>query len=272
MARSSKSGGQGGAPAKPRAKRAKPPPQAGGIADGNKSTLRVADPRDPQPNEAASEADQIATATAGGGEAPTPVRILPSAVRASKDGSLNGPAKVAIGVGVVVVAILAATYGLAPHRARPSAPNPSTAKWQSRASCSLTAAQSFNTPPGTPAITFTIDTARACVNAGTPYEKTPGGFSRIIPNGGAGVVSTLNISEDLATLQRKDFPLSPKEFSSLHVAIGSAKSLRCSPSDTPATTAAIRLRLATIRTLSQPYVSRQPTRQITWRCAALPTG
>lgn len=271
MARSIKSGSQGGAPAKPRAKRTRPPPpRVGSNADGKDSTRRVAEPGDPLPNEALSAGDQIVAAAAGGGEAPTPERILPSAVRASKHLSLNRPAKVAIGMSAVVVAALAATYILAPHRAPPSAPSPSTAKRQSRASCSLAPAQSFNTPPGTPPITFTIDTARACVSGEIPYEKTPGGFSRIIPNGGAGVVSTLNISADLATLQRKDFALSPKEFASLHTALGSAKSLRCSPSDTPATAAANRLRLAAIRALSQPYVSRQPTRQITWRCSVLP--
>jgi hypothetical protein len=108
------------------------------------------------------------------------------------------------------------------------------------------------------------------VSSGIPYEQTPGGFSRIIPNGGAGVVSTLNISTDLTTLQRKDFPLSPKEFASLHATLGSAKSLRCSPWDTPATVAANRARLATIRAVSQPYVARPPTRQITWRCSGLP--
>ena len=270
MARSSKSGRQGGAPAKPRAKRARPspPPQRDGVADG--STPRVAEPRAPLPKKAVSAAPQPAVAATTGGEATMPERIVPSAVRASTDRFRTGPAKGAIGVGVVVVAALAATYALAPHRAPRSAPNSSTPKQQFRASCSLAAAQSFNTPPGTPPITFAVDTARACVNVGIPYERTPGGFSRTVPNGGAGVVSTLNISADLATFQRKDFALSPKEFASLHAALGSAKSLRCSASDAPATVAANRLRLATIRALSQPYVSRQPTRQITWRCSTRP--
>jgi hypothetical protein len=273
MARSSKSGKQGGAPAKPRAKRAKPPepPKAGGIADGKDSTWRGAGPPGPVPNEAAPAAPQPVVAPKIVGEAPAPEPIVPSAIRAAKVRTLNRPAKVAIGVGVVVVAAVAAAYVLAPHRAPMPATKTSTAKRPSRASCSLAPAQSFHIPAGTPSITFTIDTARACVSGEIPYEKTPGGFSRIILNGGAGVVSTLGISADLTTLQRKDFPLSPKEFASFHAALGSAKSLRCSPSDAPATAAAIRSRLATIRTLSQPYVSRQPSRQITWRCSVPPT-
>jgi hypothetical protein len=68
-------------------------------------------------------------------------------------------------------------------------------------------------------------------------------------------------------LQRKDFPVSPKEFASLHAALGSAKPLSCSPSEPPAAAVANRLRLARIRALAQPYISRQPARQITWRCA-----
>jgi hypothetical protein len=175
-------------------------------------------------------------------------------------------------VGVVVVAAMAATYVLAPRRAPAPATKSPIAKRLFRASCSLAPAQSFDTPAGTPSIAFTIDTGRACVNAGTPYEKTPAGFSRTIPNGGADVVSTLAISADLASFQRRDFLLSPKEFASLHAALGSGKPLACGPSDAPATAAANRARLATIRALSASYVSRQPTRQITWRCSVLPAG
>jgi len=275
MARSSKSGRQGGAPAKPRAKRARPSPtpQVGNNADGKDSTRRVAEPREPLPNEVApARAKSVVASTTA---ASTREEIVPSAASASKDRSINRTVRVAIGaigMGVVVVAGLAATYLLAPHRAPRSATNALAAKGkgQTRASCSLATAQSFNAPIGTPSIAFRIDTARACVNDGTPYEKTPGGFSRTIPNAGDRVVSTLNISADLTSLQRRDFPLSPRESASLHAALGSVKSLKCSPSDGPATAAANRLRLATIRALSQPYVLRQPTRQITWQCSALP--
>lgn len=170
------------------------------------------------------------------------------------------------GVGAVVAA-LAAVYLLAPHPAPKPAPRlATTANRVSRAVCSLVPGRSFNTPLGTPSVAFTIDPARACVNGGIAYERTPAGFSRIIPNAGADVVSTLDISADLTTLRRQDFPLSAKEAASLHAALGSAKTLRCGASDTAATLAAKRTRLAAIRSLSQPYLARKPVRQITWRC------
>ncbi len=273
MARAGKSGstgkpaGKAGAPAKPRTRRAKPAPQAGGAADSKDSAGQFAEAGDPVFNPAPSSGAPSVAPTPSSGEAPAPEPTALPAVGAAKSRSLGGPAKVAAAVGVAIIAIAAATYVLAPHRAPTSSPPTPAAKRLARASCSLDLAQSFKAPPGIPSIAFRIDATRACVNAGTPYERTPGGFSRIIPNAGAGVVSVLTISPDLTTLQRKDFPVSPKEFALLHAALGSAKPLSCSPSDTPATASANRSSLARIRALAQPYISRQPTRQITWRCA-----
>jgi hypothetical protein len=175
---------------------------------------------------------------------------------------------VATMAGAVIVFALAATYFLASRGSPHAATKAPAATGQVRASCAVAPDQTFNAPPGTQVTAFTIDTVRACVNGRTPYEQTPKGFSRVITNAATGVVSTLDISANLATLQSKEFLLSPKDFASLRAAIGSTASLKCGPSDAPAAVAENRLRLKTIRTLAQPYVARQPARQITWRCLA----
>lgn len=257
MARTNKPGMRGGVSAKPPAERGgAEPPQ----------------PPDPVKSNAGPARAQFDAANTDGGEASTPEQTVSSPVRASKDRSLTPAGMVAIVVGVIAVAVLAAAYILAP-RGSPHAPaNAGAAAGQVRASCTVAPDQTFNAPPGTHMTAFNIDTARACVNGRTPYEKTPAGFSRVITNASTDVVSTLDVSANLATLQSKEFLLSPKEFASLRAAIGSTASLKCSASDAPATVAENRLKLAKIRTLSQPYVARQPTRKITWRCSTLPEG
>ncbi len=139
-----------------------------------------------------------------------------------------------------------------------------------QASCSVVPEQTFNAPANTQVTAFTIDTAQACVNGRTPYEKTSEGFSRAMTNTAARVVSTLSISANLATFQRKDFQLSQEEFAPLHAALRSSGAPKCSPADGPAAIEVERSKLATIRTLSQQFLARQPATQITWHCTTAP--
>ena len=110
---------------------------------------------------------------------------------------------------------------------------------------------------------FTIEPAAACVNGRTPYEKTAGGFSRVMTNDAAASVSTLAIAADLTRLERADYPLSPGAYRSLRGALGGTSSPRCGDPDAQA-------RLAAMRAASAPYLRGAAARRAVWRCAAVP--
>lgn len=128
-----------------------------------------------------------------------------------------------------------------------------------RVTCSLSGAQSFNAPPGSETTGFVMSPAQACVNGRTLYERTSGGFTRVMRVDATNMVSVLEISPSLGTFRRRDYVLTPEQYAELTATAGPVPDRTCA-----ATTA---FQVARLRAAVAPFTSGMPFRQMTWVCA-----
>ena len=125
--------------------------------------------------------------------------------------------------------------------------------------CTLSGAQSFNAAPGSETTGFVIAPSEACVNGRTLYERTSGGFTRIMRVDATNMVSVLEISPSLGTFRRRDFVLTPEQYAELTSTAGPPPNRTCA--------AATASQVARLRAAVAPFTSGMPFRQMTWVCA-----
>ncbi|MGH7024167.1 MAG: trypsin-like peptidase domain-containing protein [Caulobacteraceae bacterium] len=124
--------------------------------------------------------------------------------------------------------------------------------------CMLATTQSFNPLPESETNDFGIETASACVNGRTPYERTASGFTRVMLMDATRTVSVMDLTSDLGTFRRRDFVLSPNDYLRFRTAAQWSGRPRCEVSSVSI--------LARLRVAAQPYVAGVPARITTWNC------
>jgi hypothetical protein len=127
-----------------------------------------------------------------------------------------------------------------------------------RLSCSLSATESFNAPPGAATTAFRFDPDTACVNGRTPYERSASGYTRILRADATQTVSVLNLSGDLRRFERRDFNLAPEPYQAVAADAAPIGRATCAAGSQAA--------LSRLRRSATPYLAGQPARTMTWYC------
>jgi S1-C subfamily serine protease len=163
---------------------------------------------------------------------------------------------------VASAGLVAGTVNAASSVSTQAGPSPSPAPAPSpfeRVTCTLSGAQSFNAAPGSETTGFVIAPSQACVNGRTLYERTSGGFTRVMRADATNMVSVLEISPSLGTFRRRDFALTPEQYAELTSTAGPPPNRTCE--------AATASQVARLRAAVAPFTSGMPFRQMTWVCA-----
>jgi hypothetical protein len=187
----------------------------------------------------------------------------------SSPSSLGPTAFLVIAVGAV--AVIGLVYFMKPA-AKPVATQTASlqpARPRSGLTCEFAADQSFNPLPQAATLTMSFDPALGCLNGRSAYAKVDGRYVRLSINEKDHLASRLEISGDLKTFTRRDYALSDSDLETLGNERQAFSPPSCPTSANPLTSSEATDFAGQVRsTLTSTLFSGEPTRVMTWRCAA----
>lgn len=131
--------------------------------------------------------------------------------------------------------------------------------------CRLNPAKSLNAPAGAESMTFTFDAVAGCANGRTPYEKSETGFTRVTVSDKTISASRLELSADLKSFRRSDYPLTQGDYDAFREQRMSIGTLTC-PATGSAPDDILAGKLANIRRLAAGYLTAPPGSVTAWTC------